>query len=187
MDQLLEAARLRAYRQARVWEPNMDCYSAAMSVYAAAFGGHRGEAAVIVHGERLEPWQLTAPLISPADVCGGCGGPYDFDTSVPSVLWNRIVRAHGGNEYLCTGCVVATFARARQSFTARLSGAGFDGLPIEVRIESKAATDVLEVQSENNRLRREVFELRARLTFFGAMESRPAAADVDPHVGDTTE
>lgn len=35
----LEAARIRAYRQARIFEPSIDGYNAAMSVYEAAFGG----------------------------------------------------------------------------------------------------------------------------------------------------
>ena len=34
----LEEARVRAYRETRIWEPNTDTYSAAVAVYEAAFG-----------------------------------------------------------------------------------------------------------------------------------------------------
>lgn len=44
MYQPMEVARVRAYRAARIHEPNDDMYRAAMSVYAAAFGEHPGEA-----------------------------------------------------------------------------------------------------------------------------------------------
>lgn len=64
--------------------------------------------------------------------CGGCGGPYLFDTSVPSALWNKVVRARGGSEYLCVACVVRRFAEARESFTAELWGSGLDGLTMTV-------------------------------------------------------
>lgn len=58
--------------------------------------------------------------------CGGCGGPHRFDTSVPSVLWNRVIRSQGLSEYLCAACIVREFAKAGVSFTAtptkRISG-----------------------------------------------------------------
>lgn len=34
----IEEQRVAAYRQMRIWEPNMDAYTAAVSVYEAAFG-----------------------------------------------------------------------------------------------------------------------------------------------------
>lgn len=43
----LEKARVAAYRAARVFEPNMDCYGAAMAVYIAAFGEPGGDGAVV--------------------------------------------------------------------------------------------------------------------------------------------
>ncbi len=51
--------KLCAYRQARIWEPNADCYQAAMSVYAAAFGKPDGEPTVILpSGEEKQGWEL---------------------------------------------------------------------------------------------------------------------------------
>ena len=43
----IEAARIRAYRQARIFEPSMEGYNAAMSVYVAAFGKHPGEVEIV--------------------------------------------------------------------------------------------------------------------------------------------
>jgi hypothetical protein len=98
--------------------------------------------------------EVAAALATPpALTCGGCGGPHQFDTSVPSVLWNRVVRPLGGSEYLCTSCVLKAFARAGVSFTAELYGDGFGGLPIEVRIADQAATSAAEINDENNNLR----------------------------------
>lgn len=59
--------------------------------------------------------------------CGGCGGPHEYDTSVPSPLWNRVVREQGLSDYLCASCIVKVFARARTSFTAELYGPELDG------------------------------------------------------------
>jgi hypothetical protein len=52
--------------------------------------------------------------------CAQCGGPHDFDTSIPSELWNHVIRAKGLPEYLCTTCIVREFVRAGTSFTANL-------------------------------------------------------------------
>ena len=82
--------------------------------------------------------------------CGGCGGPHEFDTSVPSVLWNRIVRPIGGSEYLCAACVLKTFAHQRVSFTAVLYGAGFEDLPIAVEIDGQTARMANDLQEEIN-------------------------------------
>ena len=71
-----------------------------------------------------------------SNTCGGCGGPHQFDTSVPSVLWNRVVRPLGISDYLCATCILKAFAAAGVSFTAELWGDGFDGMPIEVVIGS---------------------------------------------------
>lgn len=75
-----------------------------------------------------------------ADTCGGCGGPYAFDTTVPSAVWNRVVRPLGISEYLCLGCVVRIFAERGESFTAKLWGKqeAFNGLPIRVSIGASA-------------------------------------------------
>lgn len=91
-----------------------------------------------------------------ADVCGGCGGAYRFDTSVPSVLWNRVIRPLGGSEYLCTACIVRAFAKAGVSFTAELWGEDFGGLPIGVDINGAALTVVRELNEENTSMRAEL-------------------------------
>lgn len=87
--------------------------------------------------------------------CVKCGGPHPFDTSLPSVMWNRVIRKQGHElpDYLCATCILDAFAKARQSFTARLWGEGFHGLRIEVQIESRAALDAAAIQDENNGLR----------------------------------
>lgn len=86
--------------------------------------------------------------------CNGCGGAYRFDTSLPSVVWNRIMRVNGeGPELLCAACIILAFVKAGESFTAELFGAGFTGVPIEVRINGAAATDAALIQGENNQLR----------------------------------
>ncbi len=59
-----EASRLRAYRQARIFEPSMDGYTGAMATYEAAFGQHDGEP------------QIMAPEASRGEVvkaCPNCG------------------------------------------------------------------------------------------------------------------
>jgi hypothetical protein len=85
--------------------------------------------------------------------CGGCGGPHRFDTSVPSVLWNRVIRSQGISEFLCTSCIVREFARAGVSFTATLWSDEFHGLPIAVEVKGAVSTAAHELDEENNRLR----------------------------------
>lgn len=96
-----------------------------------------------------------------AGQCGGCGGPHRFDTSVPSVLWNRVVRAAGLADYLCATCVVRAFAKAGVSFTATLYGDDFDGLPISVEINGATSTAAHEIQEQNNSLRAALYKLSA--------------------------
>lgn len=96
--------------------------------------------------------------------CGGCGGPHRYDTSVPSVLWNKVVRARGFSDYLCATCILEVFAKAGEgvSFHAQLYGAGFAGTHVEVRINGKESEAVARLQDENNRLRvalRHVYQL----------------------------
>jgi hypothetical protein len=95
----------------------------------------------------------------PTPACSGCGGPHPFDTTVPSVVWNAVVRAQGLPEYLCLTCIVEVFARAEQSFTADLIGGPFHGLPIEVRIQGQVATDAARISDENTALRARLLEL----------------------------
>lgn len=66
--------------------------------------------------------------------CGNCGGPHQFDTSIPSYLWNEVVRASGKSDYLCLSCIVSVFASAGKSFTATLWGDNLDGIQIAVTV-----------------------------------------------------
>lgn len=86
--------------------------------------------------------------------CALCGGPHDFDTSVPSAVWNKIIRAKGLPEYLCTTCIVREFVRAGEGFTATLWNEEFHGVPIEVVVNGKhanAAASRATTQPENDR------------------------------------
>lgn len=85
--------------------------------------------------------------------CGKCGGPHRFDTSVPSVLWNRVIRPLGGSKYLCTTCIIEAFAHAGESFSATLYGSGLHGVTIAVEINGHISTVAHEVQEQNNELR----------------------------------
>ena len=97
-----------------------------------------------------------------AGPCGGCGGPHNFDTSVPSVVWNEVIRAKGGSEYLCLTCIVREFAKVGRSFTATLYGASLDLTKIEVRVGGQVAEDAYKIQEENNALRWKVAEASDR-------------------------
>lgn len=86
--------------------------------------------------------------------CGGCGGPHRFDTSVPSVVWNEVIRARGLSDYLCTSCIVEAFAKEGRSFTARLWGDDLPyGIEIEVRFRGEVAKDAAKIGEENTELR----------------------------------
>lgn len=79
----------------------------------------------------------------PADTCGGCGGPYAWDTTIQSEVWNRVVRPLGISEYLCTNCILRLFAARGEGFTAELWGGGrsgvdFNGLFLRVRFSDTA-------------------------------------------------
>jgi len=93
-----------------------------------------------------------------SDQCAGCGGPYQFDTTVPSVLWNEVIRAAGLPEYLCTTCVVKHFAAAGVSFTAELWGDDFNGLPVAVHFNSRGARSAQRLSEENTTLRHRLRE-----------------------------
>ena len=85
--------------------------------------------------------------------CGCCGGPHRFDTSVPSVAWNAVIREKGLSGYLCLSCVVREFVRDGRSFTTTLWGDGLGGVPIEVRINGQVARDAEAISEENTSLR----------------------------------
>lgn len=91
--------------------------------------------------------------------CDGCGGAYRFDTSIPSVLWNKVIRSQGLPEYLCAACILREFVRAGVGFTAELSSAEFNGDRIEVTINGAATDAVALLNDENNALRVRVREL----------------------------
>lgn len=93
--------------------------------------------------------------------CARCGGPHPFDTTVPSVRWNAVIRAHGLAEYLCLTCIVRAFAKSGESFTATLWGDGFGGLPISVAINGRQAQDAAAISEENTALRSSLFAIRA--------------------------
>jgi hypothetical protein len=99
----------------------------------------------------------------PADRCQGCGGRYDFDTSVPSAVWNEVIRGGGFPDYLCASCILAAFVKAGRSFTATLWGEPFSGIPVEVKINGRGALDAEAVSAENNALRIQVRELTDQL------------------------
>lgn len=94
-----------------------------------------------------------------APPCARCGGPHPFDTSVPSVVWNAVIRKAGLPEYLCATCILRSFAMSNVSFTATLWGDRLDGVPIEVRILGAVALDAAAVSAENTALRVQVREL----------------------------
>lgn len=99
----------------------------------------------------------------PNPSCSGCGGPHPFDTTVPSVIWNAVVRMNHLPDYLCLTCIVAAFVRAGQSFTANLIGGGFHGAPIEIRVNGIVAQDAARVSEENTRLRSVLFAKEAHI------------------------
>lgn len=103
--------------------------------------------------------QGQAPSLDLELACQGCGGPHPFDTSVPSVRWNAVVRAKGLPEFLCLTCIVKAFADTGESFTATLTGCGFRGLPIEVVVNGETSRDARLIQQENNALRWKIREL----------------------------
>jgi hypothetical protein len=112
--------------------------------------------------------------------CNGCGGPCPYEMSIPSVLWNRVIRAdgpEGDNEYLCPTCIIHAFAGARVSFAAILSGDGVSGVHLEVSFDGESGLlgALASVQEENNRLRLDV----ARLQVKARSEDRRMAASWD--------
>lgn len=94
--------------------------------------------------------------------CGGCGGPHRYDTSVPSVLWNAVIRAKGLSEFLCASCILEQFVLAGSSFTAELWGDGLPtGQPIEVRVGGQVAEAAAKIGEENTALRARLSEAEA--------------------------
>lgn len=110
--------------------------------------------AVAEKNERIEELERRMRLTLSTLACGGCGGPHCFDTSVPSVVWNEVIRARGMSEYLCTSCIVKAFVQSGRSFTAQLWGDDMpSGIAIEVRVNEQPAIDAAKISEENTALR----------------------------------
>lgn len=95
--------------------------------------------------------------------CALCGGPHDFDTSVPSAVWNRVIRTKGLPEYLCTTCIVREFVKDGEGFTAQLWNEEFYGVPIEMIVNGKNANDAALVSDENTAYRVRIEKLETAL------------------------
>ena len=85
--------------------------------------------------------------------CSLCGGPHPFDTTVPSVVWNAVIRDNNLPDYLCATCVLREFVKQGVSFTAILTGDELHGVPIEVQVNTKPARDAMRISAENTALR----------------------------------
>lgn len=85
--------------------------------------------------------------------CQKCGGPYRFDTSLPSPVWNRVIRGYDLPDTLCVSCILEAFVNAGVGFQATLSGCGLDGAVIEVTVNGKGGNEVTLLENENARLR----------------------------------
>lgn len=110
---------------------------------------------------------MISPDVNPT--CSGCGGPHPFDTTVPSVVWNAVIRSKHLPDYLCLTCIVKVFAAEGRSFTAELVGDGLHTVPIEVRVNDAVAQDAAHVSEENTHLRFALFTKEARIE---ALEKR---------------
>jgi len=103
-----------------------------------------------------------APASSPDNPpCALCGGPHPFDTTVPSVRWNHVIRRAGLPDYLCLTCIVSAFVQAGESFTAELIGGDHHCEPIEIRTRSQNAIDAQTLSAENTTLRAQLQQLAA--------------------------
>lgn len=140
-----------------------------VAVREADLFNHEGASA-----PKVEPEAIAAPP------CKLCGGPHQFDVSIPSVVWNAVIRPRLP-DYLCASCIIRAFVQEGRSFTAVLSGADVDGVTLEVNIDSQPAQDAEQIQAENNELRIQVRELTARLEVRraepGEMEGSKVAAE----------
>lgn len=99
--------------------------------------------------------------------CQRCGGPHQFDTSIASPLWNRVIRDTGEADYLCASCIVLLFVRAETSFEAELFGAAVDIYGAEV--------PTINVQVGTRPLDRSYGHLQAQLREAVALPHGPVA------------
>jgi hypothetical protein len=91
--------------------------------------------------------------------CSLCGGPHPYDTSIPSVLWNRVIRGRGLPDYLCMTCIVKAFAETGESFTANLT-CGAPGTMVEVVINGAASNGADLLEAENTELRMALWSIQ---------------------------
>jgi len=121
--------------------------------YQHAFMGTEERPAIDMHGIGLVAVEGNPP-------CSRCGGPHPFDTTVPSVVWNSVIRARQLADYLCLTCIVAAFAKEGRSFTAELIGGAFTmPITIEVQVNGDVAQDAALISDENTTLRARIREL----------------------------
>jgi hypothetical protein len=156
--QVLNAAD-RAYEE-MWWNDRDGAYAAARAVLIAALLPVVEELSVLteIRAENaafMTALQAEGPTPAPGDGtrCSMCSAPYQFDTTVPSVIWNRVIRAQNLPEFLCCTCIVKEFAKAGVTFTAELWGDAFNGLPIEVVVDGAESTAIHELSLENTHLR----------------------------------
>lgn len=98
-----------------------------------------------------------------ASACEKCGGPHRYDTSVPSVLWNSVVRSQGW-DFLCAACILELFALARVTLTAELSGDGLSGVPIVIEVDGLPAQHGAALCAQNTELRAALREIEQTAT-----------------------
>lgn len=130
----------------------------AAEILCGRVAGHFGQHVYKTSGAEIW-WDAKQP--APDATCCRCGGPYRFDTVVPSVIWNETIRARGLSELLCLTCIVEAFCCFGESFTATLWGGSFQGgAPIEVRIGGEVAIDAARISEENTLLRAKLSALQ---------------------------
>jgi hypothetical protein len=110
----------------------------------------------------------TGPF-SEAPVCDMCEGPYFFDTTIASPLWNAVIRANDLPDKLCFNCIIREFGKRRTSFAATLWSPDFDGLPISITFDDAASRDMELLVEEYVKLRVAVSEAIAATS--GTLES----------------
>ena len=130
--------------------------------------------------EQTLPDELTPETLLANPSCSGCGGPHPFDTTVPSVVWNAVIRARHLPDYLCLTCIVKAFVEEGRSFTAELIGGGFHGSPIEIRVNGIVAQDAACTSEENTRLRTALYASEARIA---ALEREIDVGEAEGDIG----
>ena len=116
--------------------------------------------------------------------CDNCGGEYRFDTSIPSPVWNEVVRAKGGSEFLCIQCVVLAFVQAGRAVRATLWGDNEGVTETEIFIRPKGTDEShAECHAQEERLLGRIGELHNKLAAIravpaGDLVSRKAVLEI---------